>query len=539
MRWPLGAMAVSVMAAGAAGAFAGQPHALPDLIVKRVRVSPSSAVVGDRLAIHARVSNVGAWRAGRSTVGYYLAPPGAGARPKVRLGGGPRGRLERGGSSGGGLSLAVPATAAGASWRVVACADDLHRVRERRERNNCTASHEVVKVAAATGTTGPPTTQTDPPPKGSPGPAEPPADTAAPAVTVADPVPGSRTALMTLAGAVGTAPGDASSVSIDIYAGSSATGTPVQSPAATVSGDGWSAAAVPLDPGTYTIRATQDDKAGNHGRATSTFTVPVTLLAAGDIAACGSTGDDATAALLGLRSGTIAALGDNAYQSGTATEFQDCYDPSWGPFKPRTLPTPGNHEYLTAGAAGYFGYYGAAAGDPAKGYYSYDLGKWHIVVLNTNSNCADVACSTGSTQELWLRADLLAHATTKCTLAYFHHPRFSSYLGPNSTMQPLWQALSDGGADVIVNGHAHDYERFAPQTPTGAADASTGIREFIAGTGGASHHAFGTTFATNSEAHEGDAFGILQLTLDDAGYSWQFVPEAGQTFTDAGSASCH
>jgi hypothetical protein len=185
------------------------------------------------------------------------------------------------------------------------------------------------------------------------------------------------------------------------------------------------------------------------------------LVGAGDIAVYGSPGDEATAALLDGIAGTVVTLGDNVYADGTPSEFANCYDPSWGRHKGRTKPAVGNHEYHTPGAAGYFGYFGPAAGDPSKGYYSYNLGAWHIVVLN--SNCTYVGgCHAGSPQERWLRADLAAHPTT-CTLAYWHHSRFSSgYQGSTAAVQSLWQALYAFGADIVLAGHDHSYERFAP-----------------------------------------------------------------------------
>jgi len=179
-----------------------------------------------------------------------------------------------------------------------------------------------------------------------------------------------------------------------------------------------------------------------------------------------------------------------------------------------------------------------AAGDPATGYYSYDLGTWHIIVLN--SECKEVGgCNAGSQQEKWLRADLAAHPAA-CKLAYFHKPLFSSGRahGDDLEIQPLWQALYDGSADVVVNGHDHDYERFAPQTPDAAPDPKRGIREFVVGTGGKNHRPFGTP-RPNSEIRNADAFGVLKLTLKPTGYDWQFVPEAGKTFTDSGSGNCH
>ncbi len=260
------------------------------------------------------------------------------------------------------------------------------------------------------------------------------------------------------------------------------------------------------------------------------------LLAAGDIASCISEGDEATAALLDSLPGTIVTLGDNVYERGTAEQFADCYDPSWGRHKSRTRPSPGNHDYLTPGATGYFGYFGDAAGDPAQGYYSFDLGAWHILALN--SNCWEVGCGAGSSQEEWLRADLAAHPAA-CTLAYWHHPVFSS--GPHGSltlMQDIWQTLYEHGADVVLSGHDHDYERFAPQDPNGLLDPLRGIRQFVVGTGGRSHYLIETPIA-NSEAHNDDTFGVLKLTLHPAGYAWEFIPEAGKTFTDSGSGVCH
>jgi hypothetical protein len=257
------------------------------------------------------------------------------------------------------------------------------------------------------------------------------------------------------------------------------------------------------------------------------------FVGAGDIANSGS-GDTATAALLDNIPGTVYTLGDHAYDSGTTTEFNTYYGPTWGRHKARTKPSAGNHDYNTAGATGYFGYFGAAAGDPVKGYYSYDLGNWHIVVINSN-----IARSAGSAQEQWLRADLAA-STKPCTLAYWHHPRFTS--GANhasdTSMGPVWQALYDYNADVVLSGHNHQYERFAPQNPSGRLDTARGIREFVAGMGGANHYNFGTIQA-NSEVRNGDTFGVLKLTLHSNSYDWRFVPEAGKTFTDSGTGTCH
>jgi hypothetical protein len=265
------------------------------------------------------------------------------------------------------------------------------------------------------------------------------------------------------------------------------------------------------------------------------------LVGAGDIASCKSTGDEATAGLLAGIEGTVATFGDNAYEQGTSAEFSACYEPSWGRFKERTKPSVGNHEYYTEGASGYFEYFDEAAGDPQKGYYSYDLRSWHVVVLN--SNCAAVGgCGAGSAQVQWLVDDLGAHSDQACTLAYFHHPRFSSSTrGNNSAMVPFWDVLYEAGAEVVLNGHAHHYERFAPQTPGGQADPEGGISQFVVGTGGKSLNSFGTVQA-NSEVRLADADGVIKLTLHPEGYDWQFVAVDGTPdgkTTDPGSGSCH
>jgi len=206
--------------------------------------------------------------------------------------------------------------------------------------------------------------------------------------------------------------------------------------------------------------------------------------------------------------------------------------------KSRTRPAPGNHEFHSAGAAPYFDYFGAVAGDPKKGYYSYDLGAWHIIVLN--SECDELGgCGSGSPQEKWLRADLAAHPAV-CTLAYWHKPLFSSGAkhGNDPEIKPLWQALYDANADVVVNGHDHDYERFAPQNPDGLREPARGIREFVVGTGGKNTREFAKIEST-SEAHSTGTFGILKLTLHAKSYDWEFIPIAGGTFRDQGSAPCH
>jgi len=287
--------------------------------------------------------------------------------------------------------------------------------------------------------------------------------------------------------------------------------------------------------GAATITSTSE---GQRGTAEVTVTARPpgrgeVLVGAGDIADCGSSGAEATAALLDAIPGTVFTAGDNAYSSGTASEYANCYDPTWGRHKARTRPAPGNHEYNTSDAAPYYAYFGANAGPSGRGYYSYDLGDWHLISLNSN-----IDMSAGSAQELWLRADLAA-TTKTCVLAYWHHPRFSSGSHGSSTeSQPLWQALYDYNADVVVVGHDHNYQRFAPQTPSGAPDPVRGMREFVAGTGGRSHYSFSTPIA-NTEAYNTDTWGVLKLTLDAASYSWEFIPIAGGTYRDSGTGACH
>ena len=275
---------------------------------------------------------------------------------------------------------------------------------------------------------------------------------------------------------------------------------------------------------------------------TTTSTVPsagrdtATVLAVGDIADCGSSGDEATAALVAARKGTVAILGDTVYEKGTADEFARCYDPAWGPFRDRTRPAAGNHDYATKEGAGYHGYFGTAAGAPGKGWYSYDLGAWHVIVLN--SNCRDVSCAEGGEQHRWLVDDLADHPD-RCTLAYWHHPRFSSGLhGSDERVGPLFAALYDAGADVVLAGHDHDYERFEPLDPLGRPDAERGIVSFVVGTGGRSHYPFRSD-VTGSAARTSETFGILELSLASASYAWEFVPVPGRPFEASGRAACH
>jgi hypothetical protein len=261
----------------------------------------------------------------------------------------------------------------------------------------------------------------------------------------------------------------------------------------------------------------------------------VTFVGAGDIAGSGR-GAAQTAALIERIPGTVFTTGDNAYPDGTARNYADYYGPTWGRFKARTRPVPGNHEYNTGNADAYFRYFGRAAGPAGRGYYSYDLGSWHVVALN--SNCDKVSCAADSPQVRWLRADLAAHRS-RCTVALWHHPRFSSgnVHGDQTMVAPFWDALYQYHATLVLNGHDHIYERFARQSPSGAADPRRGIREFIVGTGGESDYGIGTV-QPNSEVRKSGTFGVLRLTLRPGGYSWRFVPVAGSTFTDQGTGTC-
>jgi hypothetical protein len=274
------------------------------------------------------------------------------------------------------------------------------------------------------------------------------------------------------------------------------------------------------------------------------------FVGASDIGSKSGDGDEATARLLdaifaGNPPGGVFTAGDNVNEDPVnLADFMAYYVPTWGRHKARTRPTAGNHDYLdTAGVAqGYFDYFNGTgnftgpAGDRDKGYYSYDLGAWHIVVLN--SNCSKVGgCVAGSPQEQWLRSDLAAHPTA-CTAAMWHHPRFSSGQHPSySSMQAFWQALYDYGAEVVFSGHNHVYERFAPQDASGKADAM-GIREFVVGTGGKSHYIWGSVPLPNEEVRNNDTWGVIKLTLHPTSYDWEFIPVAGKTFSDSGTQPC-
>jgi hypothetical protein len=263
---------------------------------------------------------------------------------------------------------------------------------------------------------------------------------------------------------------------------------------------------------------------------------------AGDIASCDNIeGARATAKLLERIPGTIFAAGDLAYEKGTAAEFQNCYDTTWGEFKARTRPVPGNHEYGERTASAYFQYWGKQAGPEGKGYYSYDLGSWHIVALNTNCTVKGLGgCADGSPEEAWLRQDL-AEYPDACILAYSHQALFSSGLLKTHAIHPelkeFWQDLYAAHAALFLVGHEHSYERFAPQDPEGHSEPERGIREIVVGTGGRSHDPLGFSIP-NSEVRNASTYGVLKLTLTPGHYAWQFIPVDGESFTDSGSGEC-
>ena len=372
------------------------------------------------------------------------------------------------------------------------------------------------------------------------------ADLQPPLVTLPAPATGSTTdALPNFGGRAGNQSGDLPTVTVGVYGGTTASGSPIRTLTAERSASGTFSVRLnfPLPDGTYTAVAEQSDSAGNVGQSSpTTFTVadgdPV-ILAAGDIVGCDTTGDEATAKLLDGLPGLVTTLGDHVYETGSESEFTNCYDPTWGRHKDRTVPTVGGHEHLSSpDAAAYYSYFGAAAGDPAKGYYSFDLGNWHVVSLNTE--CGRIGgCVPGSPEEQWLRADLQAHPA-QCTLALMHEPRFSSggVHGPSYNSKYLFKALEDAGAEVVLSGDDHLYERFAPQTTLGAPDPDRGVRQFVVGTGGRSLYPFGMILP-NSEVRSSTAYGVMKLTLHPDSYEWEFVPVAGKSFTDTGTTACH
>jgi hypothetical protein len=342
--------------------------------------------------------------------------------------------------------------------------------------------------------------------------------------------------------------------------------TVVQQLATTVAPDGtWRTAATGLiAPGAYTVRAEERDAAGNLGTSAAVpFTVDAIVAAAGDIACDprdpGYHGGVGTATECRQRATSdllvdqgyhrVFALGDNQYDNATLDDFQAVYDPSWGRVKGITTPVVGNHEYQdpAGGAKGYFDYFDGVgrddgpAGPRGTGWHSFELGDWHVIVLN--SNCTAIAtgvdtCAAGSVQERWLRDDLASHAGG-CTLALWHHPRYSSGNGGNATaMQAIWADLAGARADLVLNGHSHGYERFAPKDAAGAV-VDDGLREIVVGTGGEDFYGFSNPRVTGSDVSNTGTFGVLRLTLRPGAYDWRFVPIAGSTFTDSGTTSCH
>jgi Big-like domain-containing protein/invasin-like protein/calcineurin-like phosphoesterase family protein len=329
-----------------------------------------------------------------------------------------------------------------------------------------------------------------------------------------------------------------------VHLSATGTGVSVTQPAAATDATGVATGSVKASStGTVTVSATAGGAAlaQTASIAVEAVGASVVFIGAGDIADCGNDNDAATAALINaIPSVPVFTLGDNAYPNGSTNDFKNCYNPTWGAFKSRTHPSAGNHEYdVSSTAAPYFAYFGAAAGTAGQGYYSFDLGSWHVIVLNSN-----IATDPGSPQEVWLKADLTAHANL-CTLAYWHHPLYSSIGGSTGTSgavitsaRPLWDDLYAAGVDLVLNGHRHVYERLAPMKPDGSPDPLKGIRTIIAGMGGESGGDLTNIFPT-SEVRDGRTFGILKLTLTTGSYSWQFIGVPGSTFTDSGTNSCH
>ncbi|MDI1465943.1 metallophosphoesterase [Catellatospora sp. KI3] len=265
--------------------------------------------------------------------------------------------------------------------------------------------------------------------------------------------------------------------------------------------------------------------------------VPV-LVGAGDIGSCTSSGDRITADLLDDIPGTVFTLGDNAYMSGSRSQFRQCYGPYWGRHRDRTRPVVGNHDLLTDGGAPYYDYFGASAGPRGEGWYSYRAGDWLVLALN--SSCDAVDCSADGPQARWLHR-VLQQEQSRCTVAMWHHPVFTSggMHQPERRLLPVFRELYDHGVDVLLTAHNHNYERFAPQNPDGVRDDAAGVREFVVGTGGASLYRFPAEAAANSEARDDRTFGVLKLTLRPGAYDWEFVGQPGGAFSDTGSGRCH
>lgn len=294
-----------------------------------------------------------------------------------------------------------------------------------------------------------------------------------------------------------------------------------------------------LSVGLHQLTASVVDSGGAPGAAVRQFNVfeaTDQVLAAGNVGDCTETTDEATGALLGTLPGRILALGDLAYPRGTTEDFANCFDPAWGVHKARIHPISGNHEWHEVGAQPYFDYFGAAAGTPGEGWYSFDIGNWHLVGVQGDCNEFPQGCAADSPQGLWLQADLAANSKP-CTMVFTHFPRFSSIFGVDDTQLPFWQIFYQYGVDVVLTAHAHNYERYARQNPAGGAEPARGIRQFVIGTGG---HALSAPIVTlpNREVQQSDTFGVLRLALDDTSYSWQFHGVGPGTSTDSGSEEC-
>jgi acid phosphatase type 7 len=266
----------------------------------------------------------------------------------------------------------------------------------------------------------------------------------------------------------------------------------------------------------------------------SPFGAEPVIAGAGDIASSG-VGAEKTAKLLDeINPDVVYTTGDNAYPKGAATDYAGFYEPTWGRFKAKTLPTPGNHDYMQSGAGPYFDYFGARAGERGSGYYAYSLGSWRLYALNSN-----IPMEAGSPQEAWLRTDLAANRRD-CVLAYWHHPRFSAgNYGDDAQSEAVWRALYEANAELVLTGHDHNYQRYVPMGPDGAVEPDRGIREIVVGTGGSGHYGLADRADAKREVADDQTFCVLKVRLLQHGYQWQFVPEAGMTFTDSGSGVCH
>ena len=312
----------------------------------------------------------------------------------------------------------------------------------------------------------------------------------------------------------------------------SATGTTTPSASATGSANGSQPATTEpagpspsITPGEPTPSAT--DGSGDVG----------VLVGAGDVSTCKNDNDEKTARLVERIEGTVFVAGDVVYEDGTPEEFRECYDPTWGRFRDRTRPVPGNHEYHVEGGAGYHDYFGGAAGEPGKGWYVYELGAWRIYALN--SNCSAIGgCGPDAPQTTWLREDLAAHPR-RCVLAIWHHARWGTGRhGDADFMDDIWNTLYDAGAELVLSGHEHNYQRFAPLDRRGRIDRERGLRQITVGTGGRAHEKFRTRRAT-TEARNDDTYGVLKVELRRGRYDFEFIPVEGKEFTDSGSGECH